>query len=681
MLIAKDTLETAGNDDLLLGDDGGEASGELLDGNAGGDDLLSESDSEDAGGDDLLSEGDSEDVGGDDLLSEGESEDAGGDDLLSEDEPEDSSGDDLLSEESLDEDSEDVLSEATDSDDDDESSRAESAKAGAAADHAALFLENRFPAATTCRTCHPRHFDEWAISQHAYAQLSPVFNTMQGAVLALTNGTNGDFCIRCHTPVGMNLGEPLFMSNLDRHPTSREGITCITCHRVNQDYGKISGRLPIIEGDITQPVFGPSGNKNLKKALADPKIRVTTDPEGRGRKIHSAAEQYSYLSQPGFCGTCHDVTLVNGFRLEEAFSEYKMSPSARRGETCQDCHMSTVPGVASGYAFGPAAQVGGVETPARKLTNHRFVGPDHSVIHPGLFPLNEDGMRMASMAEWLQFDYKAGWGTDEFEEKVSDDHLFPERWSSVDDRFDARAIIEVQLERLDEMSALRKQLLQSAYRMGRIEVDEADSGGLRFRVVVSSGTDGHNVPTGFTGERLVFLQVTVTDNAGNVIFRSGDLDPNGDLRDLHSLYVHNGELPRDSQLFNLQSNFITRNIRGGEREQVLAINFSPDPLPFLRPDTRPTILTGRTLGARIHKKGIEPLGQRTARYRVSGSHLSGATPYTINVKLIAGMIPVNLIAAIQGVGFDYGMSPRAIADAVLAGHQVLTEQETVVDLE
>ena len=37
--------------------------------------------------------------------------------------------------------------------------------------------------------------------------MSVVFNAMHGTVLKITNGTNGDFCIRCHTPVGMNLGE------------------------------------------------------------------------------------------------------------------------------------------------------------------------------------------------------------------------------------------------------------------------------------------------------------------------------------------------------------------------------------------------------------------------------------------------------------------------------------------
>ena len=85
--------------------------------------------------------------------------------------------------------------------------------------------------------------------------MSPVFNAMHGKILKLSNGTNGDFCIRCHTPVGMNLEEREFMSNIDRHPTSREGITCIVCHRIDRAYGKLSGRLAIAEGDVTAPVY------------------------------------------------------------------------------------------------------------------------------------------------------------------------------------------------------------------------------------------------------------------------------------------------------------------------------------------------------------------------------------------------------------------------------------------
>ncbi|MDA0239156.1 MAG: multiheme c-type cytochrome [Proteobacteria bacterium] len=93
--------------------------------------------------------------------------------------------------------------------------------------HAALFTENKFPSATTCGTCHPRHFEEWSVSQHSYAQLSPVYMAFQNFINAQVNGTNGDFCIRCHNQVGMAQGESPQISNLERHPTSREGITCV----------------------------------------------------------------------------------------------------------------------------------------------------------------------------------------------------------------------------------------------------------------------------------------------------------------------------------------------------------------------------------------------------------------------------------------------------------------------
>ena len=173
--------------------------------------------------------------------------------------------------------------------------------------------------------------------------MSPVFNAMHGKILKLTNGTNGDFCIRCHTPVGMNLGEPEFMSNIDRNPTSREGVTCIACHRVNQAYGKISGRLSIVEGDLTEPIYGPSGdNAELDRIIEE--SNVITDPNRVGRKIHRKSNAFFQLTTAGQCGTCHDVTLVNGFRLEEAFSEYKSAPASRRGITCQDCHMGVEPG-------------------------------------------------------------------------------------------------------------------------------------------------------------------------------------------------------------------------------------------------------------------------------------------------------------------------------------------------
>ena len=152
------------------------------------------------------------------------------------------------------------------------------------------------------------------------------------------------------------------------------------------------------------------------------------------------------------------------------------------------------------------------------------------------------------------------------------------------------------------------------------------------------------------------------------------------MRDLHSLYVHNGELPLDKDLFSLQSKFLTRLVRGGEREEVIPVNFSPDPLPYVRPDVRPSGIYGRPGGARKHKQNLLPGEGRWADYEISGDELKGPGPYKATVELVSGMIPVNLLNVIQVVGFDYGMSAKDIGDAVVEGHQVLWRKEQVFNV-
>lgn len=640
---------------------------------------------------------------------------------------------------------------------------------------AKLNVEEIYPSANTCAACHPKQYAEWSVSQHAYAQLSPVYMAFQMAVNGLTSSTNGDFCMRCHNQIGMNMRESLFLSNLDRPASSREGITCSVCHRVSQNYGKVSGRLPLVRAPMHGALYGPSGSKELKRVIADPDeqgYRVVTDPSLRGLIIHSEVKQLPALTKPASCGTCHDVTLLNGFRLEEAFSEYKQTDAAAEGVTCQDCHMGKVPGVASGYEWGPAATINGIPTTPRRLTDHFFAGPDYSLIHPGFFPHNVEAAEFADMRSWLQFDWRAGWGTAKFEEmaaiaveaivglsesleklakaladgtnKLGVDALaehtkllaeavaasdaprakevykqlmaavdafvkgaasraataeqlavvqaavktlastlavdFPERWSDPFDRGDAREILDVQYKRLEWAREQRLVILRNGFKLDDIVVEKAGPDGIDFSLTVRNGTNGHAVPTGFDAERLIFLEVTVTDSNGKVVYVSGDRDPNGDVRDAHSLYVHEGLLPVDRDLFNLQSKFLVRLFRGGEREQVLAINKSLSPQPFIRPETRPTVLYGRPRGARKHKKSIEPLGRRTASYSISGDKLDRTGRYDIRVRMIAQSIPINLLFAIQGAGFDYQMSPKEIADRVLEGAEILWERAVTVDL-
>lgn len=556
--------------------------------------------------------------------------------------------------------------------------------------HAACFENECFPSAAKCASCHPQHYREWSVSPHAYAQLSPVFNAFQATLVKFTSGTNGDFCIRCHTPVGMEQNESINMSNLDRSLASREGVTCVVCHRVNQAWGKGSGRRALVAGNLNAPVYGPIGNQVLAGVLADPDkygvLETRDDPAIRGRNIHGNSIRFFQITTSGFCGNCHDVFAPNGFRLEDAFSEYKASPSARiDGHSCQDCHMGAVPGEAKGYTYGPAAIVGNASTPSRKHTNHMIAGPDYSIIHRGLFPHNYKAVReendtdplsegLATMREWLTFDDQGGWGTKRFEEQVQENWQFPYPWDDQKKRYEARAILNDQYELLAEATSQRLQLYRAGFKLSDVCIDRADDGHLKFHVEVANGTRGHGVPTGFDAERVIFLRTMVWNPQGRLVFQSGDLDPNGDVRDSHSYYVHNGELPLDRQLFSLQTRFITRNLRGGEREQILAVPYSLDPLPYTRPETRPFTVLGRPIGARKHKQNIEPNGFRNAKYYLGENQLTVPGDYTIRVQLIAGMVPINLVKAISGTGFDFGMSARDIAKGVVDGHLIIHER-------
>ena len=280
----------------------------------------------------------------------------------------------------------------------------------------------------------------------------------------------------------------------------------------------------------------------------------------------------------------------------------------------------------------------------------------------------------------MTFDVEAGWGTDKFEDNIPSGAVFPKAWGSVDARYDGRKIIDYQLERLAYVRTLRLEVLRNGYLLSDLKAVKADRSGIEIHAKVSNITKGHNTPTGFTGERLVWLRITVTDTDGKVIFQSGDVDSNGDVRDNESSFVHAGELPLDEQLFNLQSRFLVQSVRGGERERTVPLPYSTSSLLFLRPTWLLLVLTGEPTTERNHRKGIEPLGHRIAKYEIDGGMLTGEGPYKAKVELLAQMVFINLITTIQVVGFDYGLSPRQAGEVIVAGREVLYEEDITIDV-
>ena len=108
--------------------------------------------------------------------------------------------------------------------------------------HAEAFANSMYPSAIQCAKCHQKLYDEWRVSGHAYAAVSPMFQRFEQTINVLARGTVGTFCVRCHAPVATQMNYPREASLLDGPHVLREGITCVACHRVAERYGREIGR-------------------------------------------------------------------------------------------------------------------------------------------------------------------------------------------------------------------------------------------------------------------------------------------------------------------------------------------------------------------------------------------------------------------------------------------------------
>jgi len=466
-------------------------------------------------------------------------------------------------------------------------------------------LEIDFPSAKECRACHPRQYEQWSRSMHAYAQHSPIFQAFNLTLIERTSGTIGTFCSRCHTPLGTTLGENGSRRNVHRSRLSMEGVTCVVCHRVARPYYKANTRRAIVPGKLLEScMYGPF-----------------EDPVSHRERSHISHHSNS-IKTSAFCGTCHDVTSPRGVRLEEAYSEWQNSPAARQGITCQQCHMGPVQGVPIAdeeRPLGRAATVPGVDPeliPLRPLSDHTFAGPDYSLLPDTEFPHKLDWM--------YEIDYR------------HEDKLTPYQKRTLD------KLRRKNRQHLRIADQKRFELLRNAAEIAVRAPWTAQAGSrIKIHVDVISKISGHNFPTGFTAERQVWVEVTLLDPHNQPVFQSGHLDFNGDLVNEHSHQVEAGTLKRDRHLLNFQSKFVALTNKGTERSVIIPVNRHLEPLNILRPPRRTSATFGRPMDLRVSKGSLPPLATVGRDYPVRLPDCTG--DYVLCVRLNYRHIPPVLL--------------------------------------
>lgn len=215
----------------------------------------------------------------------------------------------------------------------------------------------------TCAECHPVHHREWLGSMHAYAAEDPVFRAMNQKAQRETNGEIGDFCVRCHAPVAVELGLTTDGLNLAELPREVQGVTCWFCHQVDAIEGTHNNPLrlamdAVMRGDVSEPL------------APDAHAVGSGDAFDRERMASSA-----------MCGSCHDIVAPGGAHVERTYAEWLDSfygdPDPEDAErpavyalTCNDCHMDPTMGAIADYP--------GVRGD-RQRHSHMFVGVDVAV--------------------------------------------------------------------------------------------------------------------------------------------------------------------------------------------------------------------------------------------------------------------------------------------------------------
>jgi nitrate/TMAO reductase-like tetraheme cytochrome c subunit len=328
---------------------------------------------------------------------------------------------------------------------------------------------------------------------------------------------------------------PVFAAFNDRVKNMGTGPFCVRCHTpIGTAIGETGTtpndeRAPIslmgVQCDVCHRIEKNHGTVSGKFPLSPGRTKYglfgsgDNDDKKPVRNAFHRSRQGEFLRTSEFCGSCHDVVDPKGLRIEEAFTEWKESIYPKKGITCQDCHMRALPGKADQKKImGQAAMMFAVDLPDRPLSDHSFIGPDNHLIDSFPYPDNPDEN------------------------------------------------VRIQRNYLEK----KKYLLQNCATV-EIITPEVVSPSSKFdvEVKITNTGAGHGIPTGFTAERQVWIEIIVKDSDGRVLFVSGDLDENKDLRNNHSHAVESGEVPLDEWLVNLQSQFVRGGANGTVEEVLL----------------------------------------------------------------------------------------------------------------
>ncbi len=324
--------------------------------------------------------------------------------------------------------------------------------------------------------CHEEVAKEWEVSAHRWSAMDPAFRAVQ-SIMSEQNGPESTrYCGGCHDPISLFSGtKDLFVEDLTNQVGYDEGVSCIVCHAIKET--DVQGNANYV---ITQP------ERYLFEFAEGGPARWTSDFLIRAYPWkHVETLQHKLFKSPEFCAACHkqfideEINNVGWVQLQNQYDNWRKSRWNHPGDPtktieCRECHMPLVtsrdPASGDDLDYNRTPEDG-------QHRSHRFLGANQFMpVHLKL-PGGEEQVRLTE--EWLRGEIE-----------------IPE----IADKWKEGPAVPITVQAPD-----------------RVRRGEDVS----LEVLISNNKLGHDFPTGPLDIIQAWVEVSVTDQAGNEIYSSG----------------------------------------------------------------------------------------------------------------------------------------------------------------
>lgn len=353
--------------------------------------------------------------------------------------------------------------------------------------------------------CHSEIVEEWLPSAHRYASMDFVFQEVQTNMAKDLAPEATRYCAGCHDPIAMFSGAKNVGNLTLSAEGADEGVSCLSCHSIVQTDVRGNADYTV---QVPKRYLFELHDGALAKGISDFLIRAYPRQhlDSYSRPLYKTAEA---------CGACHkqfvdeevnDFGWVQGQNQYDSWRKSRWHVEADESKTisCRECHMplmaSRDPAAGDPHDRNRTPQDG-------KHRSHRFLGANQYI--PRYLKLQGWEKQTELTEQWLRGEYPV-----------------PE----IADRWTTGPVIRLGL---------------------NVPEDVRPGEEVNIQVIVNNNKAGHDFPTGPMDMIEGWVEVTVTDAAGNMVFASARPDE----RD----YLVNPQIVFKAELINRFGELIGRH--------------------------------------------------------------------------------------------------------------------------